>query len=343
MYCATVHLIFINDSALPTRYEWTNVDFVLMKNLPKPNQLRMFQSIIEHGSFRAAAKVLNQTQPALTLSMNDLEKMLGTSLFVRGPGGVTLTEAGKLFESRVRLILKELERAVTEAKQLSVVSRGSLEMGSSSLPFFTMLPSAIKRFQNRFPQININLTEGAVSDMLPLLRAGKLDFIIGVNTSVNALANEFVEEPFFTVPCGVLARSGHPLAQSTSLSQLESAKWYLPASKAGHDNQVEKVLLPKGHQPGQTVIRGDTGIMAVQMMLKADFLTVAAKEILQVPYLTTQLCLLPIEEPLPEASYSFVYSRRLPLTQIARTMMDKLRLECTHYPWYNKIEHEVML
>lgn len=79
------------------------------------------------------------------------------------------------------------------------------------------------------------------------------------------------------------------------------------------------------------------------MMLKADFLTVAAKEILQVPYLAPQLCLLPIEEPLPEASYSFIYSRRLPLTQIARAMMDKLRLECTHYPWYNKVESAPML
>lgn len=202
MYCTATHLIFISDYALSTRYEWTKIDFIFMENLPKPNQLKMFQSIIEHGSFRAAAKVLNQTQPALTQSMNDLEKMLGTFLLIRGPRGVTLTDAGKRFETRVQLILKELERAVTEAKQLSVVSRGSLEMGSSSLPFFTMLPSAIKRFQSRFPQINVNLTEGAVSDLLPLLRAGKLDFIIGINTSVNALANEFVEEPF--LPCPVV-------------------------------------------------------------------------------------------------------------------------------------------
>ncbi|WMT16656.1 LysR substrate-binding domain-containing protein [Serratia fonticola] len=314
-----------------------------MKNLPKPNQLKMFQSIIEHGSFRAAAKSLNQTQPALTQSMNDLEKMLGTSLMIRGPRGVVLTEAGKLFETRVQLILKELERAVTEAKQLSAVSRGSLEIGSSSLPFFTMLPSAIKRFQSRFPQINVNLTEGPVSDLLPLLRAGKLDFIIGTSISENALTNEFVEEPFFTVPCGVLARSGHPLAQSTSLSQLKNGKWYLPTSKAGHYSQLEKVLFPEGRQPEQTVIRGDTAIMAVQMMLRADFLTVAAKEILQVPYLSTQLCMLPIEEPLPEASYNFIYPRRLPLTQIARTMMDKLKRECIDYPWHNEVESAPML
>ncbi|WP_431225426.1 LysR family transcriptional regulator [Serratia sp. L9] len=106
-----------------------------MKNLPKPNQLKMFQSIIEHGSFRTAAKALNQTQPALTQSMNELEKMLETPLMVRGPRGVLLTEAGKLFETRVQLILKELERAVIDAKLLSADSRGTIAIGSSALPF----------------------------------------------------------------------------------------------------------------------------------------------------------------------------------------------------------------
>lgn len=143
-----------------------------MKNLPKPNQLKVFQSIIEHGSFRAAAKALHQTQPALTQSMNELEKMLGTPLLMRGPRGVVLTEAGKLFEPRVQLVLKELERAVNEAKQLSATSQGTIELGSSSLPFFTMLPAAIQRFNKRFPQVNINLTEGQISELLPALRGG---------------------------------------------------------------------------------------------------------------------------------------------------------------------------
>ncbi|HEJ9060611.1 TPA: LysR family transcriptional regulator [Serratia fonticola] len=51
-----------------------------MKNLPKPNQLKVFQSIIEHGSFRAAAKALHQTQPALTQSMNELNLSKSHSL-----------------------------------------------------------------------------------------------------------------------------------------------------------------------------------------------------------------------------------------------------------------------
>ncbi|WP_431221681.1 LysR substrate-binding domain-containing protein [Serratia sp. L9] len=309
-----------------------------MNKLPKPNQLKMFQSIIEHGSFRTAAKALNQTQPALTRSMSELEKMLGTSLMVRGPRGVLLTEAGKLFEKRVQLILKELERAVIDAKLLSVDSRGTIAIGSSALPFFTMLPLTIKRFQKRFPQISVNLTEGQVSDLLPALRAGKLDFVIGTTSPASNLSTEFIEEPFFTAPCGVLARLGHPLAQSTSLNQLRNEKWYLPSTKMGYYNQLEEVLFPDGRQAGQQIIHGDTAIMAMQMVLDADFLTVAAKEIVQVPYLKSKLSVIPIEDFLPDASYNFIYSRRLPLTQVSRVMLSELLSECKNHPWHNKIQ-----
>ncbi|WP_051506669.1 LysR substrate-binding domain-containing protein [Chania multitudinisentens] len=313
-------------------------DKIFMRNLPKPNQLKMFQSIIEHGSFRAAAKALHQTQPALTQSMNELEKMLGTQLMIRGPRGVVLTDAGKLFEPRVQLILKELERAVTETKQFSAASRGTIELGSSSLPFFTMLPPAILRFQKRFPQISINITEGQISELLPALRAGKLDFIIGAASSEDIISSEFIEEPFFTAPFGILAHREHPLAQSHSLQQLQGAKWYLPTSQLGYYNQLDTFLFPEGKQSPQMVIRGGTAIMAIQMVLNAGFLTVAAKETLRVPYLNQLLCTIPISEPLPDASYSFIYSRRLPLTQVARKMMDKLLWECKNYPWYEENE-----
>ncbi|WP_431225425.1 LysR substrate-binding domain-containing protein [Serratia sp. L9] len=201
-----------------------------------------------------------------------------------------------------------------------------------------MLPSAIERFQKRFPQISVNLTEGQVSDLLPALRAGKLDFVIGTSSPASHLNIEFIEEPFFTAPCGVLARIEHPLAQSTSLSQLSSGKWYLPATKTGYYHHLQEVLFPDGRQVGQQIIHGDTAIMAMQMVLDADFLTVAAKEIVQVPYLNSKLKVIPIEDFLPDASYNFIYSRRLPLTQVSRVMLNELLRECRNYPWHNKIQ-----
>ncbi|CAI2135465.1 HTH-type transcriptional regulator AbgR [Serratia fonticola] len=311
-----------------------------MRNLPKPNQLKMFQSILEHGSFRAAAKALHQTQPALTLSMNELEKTLGAPLMVRSPGGVVLTEAGKLFESRVQVIMRELERAVVDVRQYSSLAKGAVTLGSSSLPIFTVLPLAISHFHENFPQVSINLKEGELSDLLPALRSGKLDFAIAATVSDSIPNSEFIEEPFFNAPFAILAHREHPLAQSTTLDQLNGAKWYLPTSQTGYYSQIEKLLFPDGHQTRQTVVRSDTGIAATPWILNAQFLTVAAKEVLQVPYLGQQLCIIPIKKTLPDASYRFIYSRHFPLTQVAKRMMDKLRRECQNYPWYYKVKSE---
>ncbi|WP_235212859.1 LysR substrate-binding domain-containing protein [Serratia sp. Ag1] len=304
---------------------------LFMRNLPKLSQLQIFESIIQHGSFRSAAKTLNQAQPALTRAINELEKTLGTSLMVRGPKGVVLTEAGQLLEPRIQLILRELERAVNEVEQVSYSSRGSVALGSSSLPFFTMLPAAIKRFQKRFPQVNIYLTEGQIPELLSDIRHGKLDFAIGT-TGAEAVAGDFITEPFFTASFCVLARKEHPLAQSTSLEQLEEAKWYLPGENQGYHSQLTPLLFPKPHHP-YTVVRGDTITAGLQMVFDADFLIVASKEMLKVPYLKDHLCTLPLEKPLPDATYHFIYSQRLSLTLVARKLMDKLQWECKNYVW----------
>lgn len=311
-----------------------------MKSLPKPNQLKMFQSILEHGSFRAAANALHQTQPALTQSMNELEKMLGTPLMVRSPGGVVLTEAGRLFESRVQVILKELERAVIDVRQYSPLAKGSVTIGSSSLPILTVLPSAINHFHELFPHVSINLREGELSELLPALRSGKLDFAIAATLSDSIPTHEFIEEPFFQAPFGILAHREHPLAQSTTLSQLKGAKWYLPLPQTGYFRQVEALLFSGEHQSTETLVRSDTGFTAMPWVLNADFLTVAAKEILEIPYVGQQLCIIPINKSLPDATYRFIYSRHFPLTQVAKRMMDKLRRECQNYPWQHKFESD---
>ena len=61
-----------------------------------PKKLVYFAAVIEHGSFRKAAAVLNVTQPALSTSMSRLEAELGIKLVERGPKGVVLTAVGDL-------------------------------------------------------------------------------------------------------------------------------------------------------------------------------------------------------------------------------------------------------
>ena len=66
----------------------------------KINSLRDFLAVAERGSLRAAARQLGLAQPAMTRSIQELEKELGVVLFERRAKGVVLTPMGEVFERR---------------------------------------------------------------------------------------------------------------------------------------------------------------------------------------------------------------------------------------------------
>lgn len=306
------------------------MDRFLVTRLPKIHQINIFLKIIECGSIRAAAIELKQTQPGVTRAIKELEKTLGSPLFIRGSRGIVLTEIGRIFESRAQLIMKELERAVNEIEIINGESQGAVTLGCSSLLPFTILSSSIQRFQQRYPNVKIYITEGQVSELLPALREGELDFIIDA-ISADFTLSDITIEPFFKTSAHIFTNKKHPLAHSTSLEDLKHANWCLPSSKIGYYDKLNSKLFFDAHERPTTVVRSNTMIMALQMVLNENYLTVGAKEILKVPYFNKDLHPILIKETLPDIDYSFIYSQRFPLTQIARKFINKLRYEYDDY------------
>src|SRR6266853_3633399 len=75
-------------------------------------------SVVEHGSFKKAAKHLLVSQPALSMSMGRLEKSVGGKLLVRGPTGIATTKLGELVYSHARLIRDEIGLAENRIRHL---------------------------------------------------------------------------------------------------------------------------------------------------------------------------------------------------------------------------------
>lgn len=305
-----------------------------MKYLPKLHQLQVFQAVIRYGSIRAAARAMGQSQPALTRSMRELEQTLGTALMTRGSRGIVLTESGRAFSARMQLILEELERAADEIQQINQSSQGSVALGFSSLLALTIFPQAMDQFKHRFPETKITVLEGQLSTLLPFLREGKLDFAIGTISSDVPLS-EFIEEPLFKASFGIMARRGHPLENCTSLAQLQEAKWFLPATVMGYYKELESLLGSLYQGLTYAPIRSDSMVTAMNLILKSDYLTIVAKDTLPALDINNQLCLIPVEDKLPQASYSLIYPRKLPLTLAAKRFIDMLSWECRNYPWQN--------
>jgi len=83
--------------------------FYFFADMYEDFRLKVFMSLSESGSFTAAARSLNISQPAVSQNIAELEKQTGVKLFDRMHGYVKLTEQGEIFKLFASRIIKNYE------------------------------------------------------------------------------------------------------------------------------------------------------------------------------------------------------------------------------------------
>lgn len=96
-------------------------------------------------NFRRAAEHLHIAQPALSVSIAQLEERLGAALFVRGRRGVTLTEAGKRLLPEAVQILRRAEGLRSLASEAAAGDVGTLRLAFVGTALYRLLPQALPR------------------------------------------------------------------------------------------------------------------------------------------------------------------------------------------------------
>ncbi|MBC3378338.1 LysR family transcriptional regulator [Serratia fonticola] len=297
----------------------------------KLQQLKVFQVVADLGSIRAASVALNLTQPALTRSLKELESSLEVDLIIRGAGGITLTEPGTIFNVRVNQILRDIESARNEVRDVVKFRNRSISFGFSSSLTYTVLPKAIKRFQEYFPEITINLIEGQLTELLPKARTGELDFCISV-ISDNVSINDFFIDSFFSMPFYVIARKGNPLEKSLSMKDLANADWCLPSSSFGYQKQIESAIFD--NKTSKTILRADSSETRFSMVLNTDYLTISPEAVFNDYLLKDNLVIINVKEKIPSALYCVMHQNKFPLSPGAKWLIDELRYsirQSSHY------------
>ncbi|MFI7130934.1 LysR family transcriptional regulator [Nonomuraea sp. NPDC050153] len=179
-------------------------------------QMRYVVAVAETANFTRAAERCQVVQSALSHQIARLERELGARLFDRTSRRVTLTPAGEAFLPAARQALDAAERARAEVAAASGELRGRLAIGTIPTVTAVDLPSALKSFHVRHPQVRITLRVGASDELAEQVRQGALDIaFLGLPPSVR--------------PKGVRGRAlargelvavvapGHPLADAAGV------------------------------------------------------------------------------------------------------------------------------
>src|SRR5207247_4138799 len=134
------------------------------------DQLRAFVELVEHGSFTAAAKQLNLTQPAITHQVQELERRFKTALVERIGKRAYPTQAGEKLIEHARHLLEEDVRTHVDMRQFDDGWLGRVRVGTSMTVLMYVLPPLLRQLKTEYPRLEISLKAGATATTLQLLK-----------------------------------------------------------------------------------------------------------------------------------------------------------------------------
>ena len=178
--------------------------------------LRAAVYIAKCGSFRSAADALHISQPALSQTISELESELGVTLFDRNSRSVKQTEVGKNFVLDAQNVLLGFERLIQETGDIVKSRRGRVVVSCVSSIAGRVLPLAIIRCAQRYPEIDVIVQDDVAIQVLSIVQEGNADF--GLTIEPASLRNGMQFEPLHQDRFFLVCQNTHPLAKRQHVS-----------------------------------------------------------------------------------------------------------------------------
>lgn len=194
-------------------------------------QIMVFDAVASLESVSAAARKLSMTQSAVSMSLGQLENLLDRPLFIRQGNRLTLSHWGNWLRPKARRLLQDAQQIELGLHEQHLIS-GRFRLCSSQTAAEHLLPELISKIDTDFPELRIDLTVENTENVVEGLLNYEYDFgiIEGRNDDSRLYQEQWLDDHLV-----VIASPHHPYAryETTSLSQLEQAKWVLREQGAG--------------------------------------------------------------------------------------------------------------
>lgn len=171
-------------------------------------QLRHFVALATHRSFTDAAKVVNLSQPALSVAIRRLEEQLGTRLFQRSARRVVLTEAGEELLTFARRILDNMDDAIASMTDLARLGRGRIRVACLPSLAVRFVPTVLRGLMDANPGLSFAIHDGFNEAIIERVRSGEADCGLAALDSDTA---HLRAEPVLRDALMLVVPDGHPL------------------------------------------------------------------------------------------------------------------------------------
>ena len=210
------------------------------------NKYQMFLKTVECGSFSKAAAEMSFTQSAVSHAVQALENELNVTLLSRNRGGVVLTADGRALLPRIEKLCAAHHELMQSAAELNGMDAGFVRVANFSSVSAQWLPSILKSFGERYPNIEFEVVTGDYyGQSEDWILQGKVDCGFLRLPSVKHLQTYalYRDELQVILPCG------HPLADSDPFPAASLSTEPFIFLEEGQDYEISAALDKMGIRP----------------------------------------------------------------------------------------------
>lgn len=181
-------------------------------------QLRHFVWVHELQGFHAAAEKAHRTQPAISLSIRDLEGKLGQALFEKRNARAArpeLTPFGVQFMAYAKELIAHHDRVIKDMSLIAQHKSGHLRIASVPSIASRLLPDILTRFIGDATDLHVSLFDDSSEVVLAMVENQQVDFGIA---SLWEAESDIRFIPIWEDSIGVVCRNDHRLADEVELS-----------------------------------------------------------------------------------------------------------------------------
>lgn len=291
-------------------------------------QLRLLLSVIDSGSFSAAARQLKRAPSAVSMAIANMEADLNLILFDRSGREPVPTSQALALAGSARVLLQQLQQWQAQALALSGGLESSLSIAIEPELLSIHWADYIAALAARFPQLRIEILSAPHEDAMHWLHEGRVQLALLYERSEFDGRENFQE--LLTEELVVVAAPHHALftqPQPIHLDQLVSYRQIVVASREQAHRAPRLLWSP-------VYWHTDSHIAALNLLLQGLGWSILPRSFVT-PYLVTQqlelLALANLSNSFP-LCVDLVWSRLHPLGSAARTLIELITANAQNKP-----------
>ncbi|HYQ15317.1 MAG TPA: LysR family transcriptional regulator [Polyangiaceae bacterium] len=268
------------------------------------NLLVAFDALFEELSVTAAARRAGVTQPAMSNTLAQLRALFGDPLFLRHRTGLTPTARAKQLAEPIRSGLRLLQGALVGQSFDAATSKRRFVIAASDYVELVLLPSLLRRLQERAPGVRLQLRPWGLHEAPPELARGEVDLMLGF---YDKLPPHHHEQALFADEYVCVVRRRHPTVKNKlTLAQYLQLSHVLVSSRADSPGSVDRALAALGKQ--RTVGARVSHFLTVPVLVsRTDFVAALDRRVAEVFASPLGLKLFPPPLKLPKGTIGQVW------------------------------------